>query len=129
MQIASISGAFGIFKATTKSFLYNLSQNGNVSGVREVLDPISDELRYATAISVSSLGTASTLPGTAINYAVNAQSRQIYTITGNPTNTNTLVIAYDGVVQRSKAINNMQSITFTRDTTYTQKLTIQRQVK
>jgi|GEM_PF-1823252 len=109
--------------ASIKSYQYNMAQNQNITSTRDCLNTIADELRYATAISVLS-STGSTLPGTQISYTVGTQSRTIDTVIDTPATSNTLVIAYDGAVQKQIALSNLQSITFTRNTITREKLTI-----
>jgi len=104
--------------AGIKSYQYNMAQNQNISSARESLNLIADELRYATEISILS-STSIIIPNkknTKITYKVGDVSRTIYTVTGTPSTTNTLVIAYDGIVQKKIAVSALQSIAFTRDT-------------
>jgi hypothetical protein len=121
VMVIIMGAIFGIMSATSKAYLYNSAQSSNIAGDRDILDTIDSEVRYADAITnpVFPSGKASR-----IDYTVGVQTRSIYTITGNPATTSSLVIAYNGVVQRTIAINNVQSITFQRDISNTQLLTV-----
>lgn len=95
-----------------KAYRFNMAQSRNVMSTRELLNAISDELRYATAISVAS-GTTVTLPNATIAYTVGGQARTLYATAGSSTNIYNFVIAYNGVAQKTISINNLQSVEFT----------------
>ena len=93
-----------------RSYQYNMSQGRNVMSTREVLNAISDELRYATAISVATGTPVTILDGsTTVTYTVNSAARTISATVGTPATTYNLVI--NG---RTISVNNLRSITFTR---------------
>ena len=95
------------FSTTTQSYQYNMSQGRNVMSTREVLNAISDELRYATAVSVT-VGNSVTIPGSTITYTVNSSNRTITSAVGGTAGTYSIVI--NG---KTVSVSNLQSITFT----------------
>ena len=99
-----------------KAYQYNMSQGQNAMSTRELLNAISDELRYATAISVAA-GTEVTVPSATITYTVSSQSRTMYATVGNPSSTYNFVIAYAGVPQKTISISNLKSVKFKQDAT------------
>ena len=85
-----------------------MSQGRNVMSTREVLNAISDELRYATTVSGVTVGNSVTIPGSTITYTVNSASRTITSAAGGITGTYSIVI--NG---KTVSVSNLQSITFT----------------
>lgn len=94
------------FQFTTKVYQYNMSQGRNIMSTRDAVNALSDELRYATAVSVDA-GKTVTLPGASITYTVNGASRTISAAAGSPT-----TLTVNG---KTLSIGNLQSITFARD--------------
>lgn len=94
------------FQFTTKVYQYNMSQGRNIMSTRDAVNALSDELRYATAVSVDA-GKTVTLPGTSITYTVNSASRTIFAAAGSPT-----TLTVNG---KTLSIGNLQSVTFARD--------------
>lgn len=94
------------FQFTTKVYQYNMSQGRNIMSTRDAVNALSDELRYATAVSVDA-GKTVTLPGASITYTVNSASRTISAAAGSPT-----TLTVNG---KTLSIGNLQSITFARD--------------
>lgn len=102
------------FQFTTKVYQYNMSQGRNIMSTRDAVNALSDELRYATAVSVD-LGKTVTLPdasSTSITYTVKDKdnkevSRTISAAAGSPT-----TLTVNG---KLLSINNLQSVTFARD--------------
>lgn len=93
--------------AAIKSYQYNMAQNNNITSARLSLNSIEDELRYATAFTISNSGNT-------IDYTVGGQNRKIYIGSGN--NARTLIIEHDKTINKKIATNAVQNINFQRDT-------------
>lgn len=101
--------------AAIKSYQYNIAQNINVTSARLSLNAIEDELRYATAFTISNSGT--------IDYTVGAQNRKMYIGSGN--NAKTLIIEHDGTINRKIAAKTVQTINFQQQDTNKINITLQ----
>ena len=89
------------------SYQYNMAQSNNITSTRELINSLTNELRYSTAVTISPNGKA-------IDYIVESESRRIYIGTGN--DVHTLIIEHNGVIDKKVAANKIQDITFQRDT-------------
>ena len=89
------------------SYQYNMAQSNNITSTRELINSLTNELRYSTAVTISASGKT-------IDYIVENQNRKIYIGTGN--DAHTLIIEYNGVINKKVAANKIQDITFQRDT-------------
>ena len=119
VMVIIMGAIFGIMHAASRSYLYNSSQSRNIAAARDILDTITNELRYGKITNL----TFPSGQGSEIDYMVDTP-RRIYRITGTPATTSSLVIEHNSIIQRTLAINNLQSITFQRDATNTQLLTV-----
>jgi prepilin-type N-terminal cleavage/methylation domain-containing protein len=115
IALAPISMAIS---AATKSYQYSMSQGRNVMSTREILNAISEELKYATAVSLT-VGNSVTIPGSTLTYTVNSSSRTITSTAGGTTGTYSLLI--NG---KTVSISNLQSITFTYTATKQMDITL-----
>ena len=95
------------FQFTTKVYQYNMSQGRNIMSTRDAVNALSDELRYATAVSIDAGKTVILPDTTSITYTVNSASRTISAAAGSPT-----TLTVNG---KTLSIGNLQSVTFARD--------------
>lgn len=110
--IAPISNSLA---AAINVYQYNMAQNQNLASAGLSVNLIADELRYATAFSISA-------DEDTIDYTVQSQNRRIYIGSGN--DAKTLIIEHEGVIIKKVAAKTVQAIKFQQDADNFKKINI-----
>lgn len=115
VMVIILAAIAGSLTAVVKAYQFNMAQSRNVASTREVLNAISNELRYASYISIDS-GASATIPNATITYTVASENRTMYATVGNPASTYNLVITHGATTLPSISIGNLKAITLSRNT-------------
>lgn len=120
ISLIIMSAVASVIFASSKSYQWSLVNNQSSQEARTILMLISEELRFASAISAPTTGNESN----AITYTVDSQLRKIYL----DTSTSTVIFKHNETTVHS--FEHVSKITFSRkeDTQITVSITVQQTV-